>query len=93
MKFLQVKLERCNDTFCLPTTPKVVYGLKGSSADMFLDNAEYRKFLFREFGVSTVDEESAAVVMVSFNIYHISQISFVCMLIFAVQYSKANKLI
>ncbi|KAJ1257587.1 hypothetical protein BS78_10G007800 [Paspalum vaginatum] len=60
---LKVKLERCNNTFCLPTTPKVVYGLKGSSADMFLDNAEYRKFLFREFGVSTVDEESAAVVM------------------------------
>ncbi|WVZ82927.1 hypothetical protein U9M48_030131 [Paspalum notatum var. saurae] len=59
----EVKLERCNNTFCLPTTPKVVYGLKGSSADMFLDNAEYRKFLFREFGVSTVDEESAAVVM------------------------------
>jgi len=65
---LKVKLERCNDTFCLPTTPQVVYGLKGSSADMFLDNAEYRKFLFKEFGVSTVDEESAAVVMVSFNI-------------------------
>ncbi|CAN6192048.1 unnamed protein product [Urochloa humidicola] len=60
---LKVKLERCNDTFCLPTTPQVVYGLKASSADMFLDNAEYRKFLFREFGVSTVDEESAAVVM------------------------------
>lgn len=32
---------------------------------MFLDNAEYRKFLFQEFGVSTMDEESAAVVMVS----------------------------
>jgi hypothetical protein len=32
---------------------------------MFLDNAEYRKFLFREFGVSTIDEESAAVVMVT----------------------------
>ncbi|KAG8094118.1 hypothetical protein GUJ93_ZPchr0012g22005 [Zizania palustris] len=60
---LKVELERCNDTFCLPTTPEVVCGLKGSSADMFLDNAEYRKFLFREFGVSTVDEESAAVVM------------------------------
>lgn len=53
----------------MPTTPKVVCGLKGSSADMFLDNAEYRKFLFREFGVSTVDEESAAVVMVSFVFY------------------------
>jgi hypothetical protein len=42
----------------------VVHGLKGASADMFLDNAEYRKFLFREFAVSTIDEESAAVVMV-----------------------------
>uniref|UniRef100_A0A804R1G0 Nucleoside phosphorylase domain-containing protein n=1 Tax=Zea mays TaxID=4577 RepID=A0A804R1G0_MAIZE len=58
-----VELERCNDTFCLPTAPRIVYGLKGSSADMFLDNAEYRKFLFQEFGVSTMDEESAAVVM------------------------------
>ncbi|TVU13017.1 hypothetical protein EJB05_46686, partial [Eragrostis curvula] len=60
---LKVTLERCNDTFCLPATPQIVYGLTGSSADMFLDNAEYRNFLFREFGVSTVDEESAAVVM------------------------------
>ncbi|KAK3131425.1 hypothetical protein QOZ80_6AG0506300 [Eleusine coracana subsp. coracana] len=60
---LKVKLEKCNDTFCLPATPQVVYGLKGASDDMFLDNAEYRKFLFREFRVSTVDEESAAVVM------------------------------
>lgn len=60
---LTVELERCNDTFCLPTAPRIVYGLKGSSADMFLDNAEYRKFLFQEFGVSTMDEESAAVVM------------------------------
>lgn len=60
---LTVELERCNETFCLPTAPRIVYGLKGSSADMFLDNAEYRKFLFREFGVSTMDEESAAVVM------------------------------
>jgi len=60
---LKVNLERCNDTFCLPKTPQVVYGLKGASADMFLDNAEYRNFLFREFGVSTIDEESAAIVM------------------------------
>jgi hypothetical protein len=84
VKFLQVKLERCNDTFCLPTTPQVVYGLKGSSADMFLDNAEYRKFLFREFGVSTVDEESAAVVMVSFNSLYASYFSFIWLPIFAV---------
>jgi nucleoside phosphorylase len=52
--------------------PKVVYGLKGSTSDIFVDNAEYRKFLFKEFGVSTIDEESAAVVMVSSNRPHVS---------------------
>lgn len=86
LKFLQVKLERCNDTFCLPTTPQVVYGLKGASADMFLDNAEYRKFLFKAFGVSTIDEESAAVVMVSFNIP--MPLHFIY--IYAYQYFKSN---
>jgi hypothetical protein len=61
-----VELERCaNKTYCLPNTPKVVFGLKASTADVFLDNAAYRKFLFKKFGVSTVDEESAAVIMVN----------------------------
>jgi hypothetical protein len=54
----------------------VVHGLKGASADMFLDNAEYRNFLFREFGVSTTDEESAAVVMVKFYIFVSSSLFF-----------------
>lgn len=59
-----IELQRCiNETYCLPNTPKVVYGLKGSTADIFLDNAAYGKFLFDKFNVSTVDEESAAVVM------------------------------
>lgn len=57
-------LQQCvNDTYCLPETPKVVYGLKGSTADIFLDNAAYRKYLFQQFNVSTVDEESAAIVL------------------------------
>lgn len=43
-----------------------MYGLRGSTADIYLDNAAYRKFLFKEFNVSTADEESAAIVMVSF---------------------------
>jgi hypothetical protein len=56
VKFLKVKLERCNDAFSLPTTLKVVYRLKGSRSDIFVDNTEYRKFLFKEFGVPTMDE-------------------------------------
>ncbi|XP_022719878.1 LOW QUALITY PROTEIN: bark storage protein A-like [Durio zibethinus] len=56
-------LQQCvNDTCCLPEKPKVVHGLKGSTADIFLDNAAYREYLFKQFNVSTVDEESAAVV-------------------------------
>ncbi|KAL2540363.1 Phosphorylase superfamily protein [Abeliophyllum distichum] len=63
---LDLDLQQClNDTFCLPTKPKLVYGLRGSTADIFVDNAAYRKFLFNEFNISTVDEESSAVVMTS----------------------------
>ncbi|KAF5194279.1 Bark storage protein a [Thalictrum thalictroides] len=62
------KLQQCvNVTYCLPETPKVVYGLKGSTADIFVDNAAYRKFLYKKFHVSTVDEESAAVVMTAMS--------------------------
>eukprot|EP01018_Ginkgo_biloba_P008040 Gb_28226 [translate_table: standard] len=60
-----LKLEACvNSTFCLPETPKVVVGLKASSADIFVDNAAYREFLFNHFQVASVDEESAAIAMI-----------------------------
>ncbi|KAK9994041.1 hypothetical protein SO802_023744 [Lithocarpus litseifolius] len=63
-----VKLQQCvNESYCLPETPKVVYGLRGSTADIYLDNAAYREFLFKAFNVSTVDEESAAIVMTSLS--------------------------
>uniref|UniRef100_A0A7N2MI58 Nucleoside phosphorylase domain-containing protein n=1 Tax=Quercus lobata TaxID=97700 RepID=A0A7N2MI58_QUELO len=63
-----VKLKQCvSETYCLPETPKVVYGLRGSTADIYLDNAAYREFLFKAFNVSTVDEESAAIVMISLS--------------------------
>ncbi|CAA2968057.1 bark storage A-like [Olea europaea subsp. europaea] len=63
---LDFVLQQClNETFCLPTKPKVVYRLRGSTADIFVDNAAYRKFLFNKFNISTVDEESSAVVMTS----------------------------
>lgn len=61
-----VQLQQClNDTYCLPEKPKVAFGLRGSSADIIVDNAAYSEFLFNTFNISTVDEESAAVVMVS----------------------------
>ncbi|XVE90443.1 hypothetical protein DITRI_Ditri20bG0078100 [Diplodiscus trichospermus] len=37
--------------------------LQGSTADIFLDNVAYREYLFKQFNVSTVDEESAAIVL------------------------------
>ncbi|KAM7272178.1 hypothetical protein ACFE04_026841 [Oxalis oulophora] len=59
-----VTLEKCaNTTYCLKEEPKVVFGLKGSTADVFLANTAYKNFLSNEFNVSTIDEESAAVVM------------------------------
>ncbi|KAJ9678463.1 hypothetical protein PVL29_020605 [Vitis rotundifolia] len=51
----QLQLQQClNETYCLPEKPKVAYGLRGSS------NA----FLFKTLNILTVDEESAAIVMV-----------------------------
>ncbi|KAF2318430.1 hypothetical protein GH714_007485 [Hevea brasiliensis] len=59
-----MELEKCvNSSFCLPQKPKLVVGPKGSTANIFLDNAAYRNFLFQTFEVSTVDMESSAVVM------------------------------
>ncbi|GLJ12671.1 hypothetical protein SUGI_0195520 [Cryptomeria japonica] len=60
-----LKLEGCvNSTFCLPEPPKVVVGLNASSADIFVDNAAFRGFLFNHFQVASVDEESAAIAMI-----------------------------
>ncbi|KAF7113010.1 hypothetical protein RHSIM_Rhsim09G0144500 [Rhododendron simsii] len=59
-----MELERCvNSTKCLPQKPKLVVGLQASTANVFVDNAAYRDFLFNTFQVSSVDMESAAVAM------------------------------
>ncbi|KAG6677505.1 hypothetical protein I3843_14G029600 [Carya illinoinensis] len=63
-----MELQQCvNSSLCLPKKPKLVVGLRGSSANIFVDNAAYRDFLIRNFGVSSVDMESAAVVMKTTN--------------------------
>ncbi|KAJ6986739.1 bark storage protein A [Populus alba x Populus x berolinensis] len=56
-----MELEKCvNSSLCLPQKPKLVVGLKGSTADIFVDNAAYRDFLYKAFGVSSADMESSA---------------------------------
>ncbi|KAJ7974967.1 Bark storage protein A [Quillaja saponaria] len=63
-----IQLEQCvNSSFCLPHKPKLVVGLRGSTANIFLDNAAYRDFIFQTFQASSVDMESSAIVMTSLS--------------------------
>uniref|UniRef100_A0A2N9IHK7 Nucleoside phosphorylase domain-containing protein n=1 Tax=Fagus sylvatica TaxID=28930 RepID=A0A2N9IHK7_FAGSY len=63
-----MELKRCvNSSVCLPHKPKLVVGLRGSTSNIFVDNAAYRDFLVRNFQVSSVDMESSAVVMTSLS--------------------------
>nr|XP_043624020.1 bark storage protein A [Erigeron canadensis] len=60
-----MKLERCvNGTTCLPRIPKVARVQRGVSANMFIDNEAYRKFLNTKFNVTPIDMESAAVALI-----------------------------
>ncbi|CAA7037341.1 unnamed protein product [Microthlaspi erraticum] len=60
----KMELLQCvNSSLCLPQKPKLVVGLKAATANIFVDNAAYRNFLFDTFGVSSSDMESSAVAM------------------------------
>ncbi|KAH6757640.1 hypothetical protein C2S51_038788 [Perilla frutescens var. frutescens] len=60
-----LELDKCiNSTACLSISPKVTIVSKGASANIFLDNAAYRNFLYKKFKVSPIDMESAAVALV-----------------------------
>lgn len=66
----KMELLHCvNSSLCLPKKPKLVVGLKAATANIFVDNAAYRTFLYDTFGVSSSDMESSAVAMVR-NIIH-----------------------
>ena len=43
----------------------MVVGLRASTANIFVDDGCYREFIFKHFQVASMDEESAAVVLVS----------------------------
>ncbi|KVH93892.1 hypothetical protein Ccrd_004062, partial [Cynara cardunculus var. scolymus] len=60
-----MKLEKCiNATTCLPRAPKVARVERGVSANVFIDNGAYRKFLSTKFNVTPIDMESAAVALI-----------------------------
>lgn len=76
-KIQGMELEQCmNSSVCLPNKPRVVVGLNGATANFFVDNAAYREFLYTTFNVSSLDMESAAIVMVrSSNNNYVERIS------------------
>ncbi|WVZ97101.1 hypothetical protein U9M48_042659 [Paspalum notatum var. saurae] len=65
-----LELEGCvvvsnGTTTCLPRRPVVAMVERGCSASVFVDNAAYREFLSSSFGVTAIDMETAAVVLVA----------------------------
>ncbi|RAI00318.1 phosphorylase [Acuticoccus sediminis] len=63
---VKVALESCTGAgVCLSEAPRVVVGGNGVSGSAFVDNAEFRKYVFDTFDASVVDMESAAVAQVA----------------------------
>ena len=63
-----IELDLCLAGVCLPKQPKLVLGVKGTTADFFVENAAYSNFLHSTFNVSSIDMESAEVFMVIFTV-------------------------
>lgn len=62
----KVALARCAAALCLIAQPRVVVGGKGVSASVFMDNADFRTYLFQTFGARATDMETAAVAHVAY---------------------------
>ncbi|MCF3935814.1 5'-methylthioadenosine/S-adenosylhomocysteine nucleosidase [Acuticoccus sp. M5D2P5] len=61
-------LARCSsDTTCLGKTPEVIVGGNGVSGSAFVDNADFRRYVFDTFEARVVDMESAAVAQVAYT--------------------------
>jgi len=61
-------LKACTaDRACLDSAPKVVIGGTGVSGTAFVDNKEYREYLYATFHAGVTDMESAAVAQVAFR--------------------------
>ncbi|RZN24907.1 phosphorylase [Bradyrhizobium sp. Leo121] len=72
----KVELKAClNPDVCGTTRPRVVVGGAGVSGPAFIDNAEFRKWIYDTFKASLVDNESAPVAHVAYS-NHIPFIAF-----------------
>lgn len=62
-----IPLKRCvNDTDCLDHQPRLVVGGNGVSGPTFVDNAEYRTYVWNIFHANALDTETAAVALVAY---------------------------
>ncbi len=63
----RVKLKVCaGEGHCLAHAPKVVVGGNGVSGQAFVDNAEFRRYVFATFEARVMDMESAALAHVAY---------------------------
>lgn len=71
-----ITLKRCTaDGECLDHEPKVVVGGNGVSGSTFVDNAEYRTWVWNTFSADALDMETAAVALVAY-VNHTSFVAF-----------------
>ena len=63
----KVTLLNSTDGTFLGYNPKVVAGGKGMSGPTFVDNADYREYVFDEFGASCLDMETAAAAHIAYQ--------------------------
>lgn len=63
-----VKLDDCAEKgHCLKHQPELVVGGNGVSGAAFVDNAKFRRYVFKAFGANVLDMESAACAMVAYS--------------------------
>ena len=61
-----VQLSRCTESgACLEHAPRLIVGGRGVSGPTFVDNAEYRKYVWATFHADALDMETAAVAVVA----------------------------
>lgn len=62
-----IPLKRCvNNNDCLDHQPRLVVGGNGVSGTTFMDNAEYRTYLWNTFHADALDMETTAVALVAY---------------------------
>ena len=62
-----IALKQCiSETECLDERPQVVLGGAGVSGSIFLDNAEFREYLFDTFDAQVAEMETSSIAMVAY---------------------------